>query len=552
MGANDESLSNIYFTSWQYVRIGGFDLDTVSSAGSGVSWVDPKGRVRRPPCDDLASLLQDSSLQPKARFLDEGVRFVSYSPHGIRLVAQQPSRVKFDDPLGMDREASPVPVTIVFDEGRYKCWYTFLPAKKPTSWPLHQFNQYVCYAESTDGFKWSKPKLRLFEYEGSRDNNIVMSPYEPWVRDIFCPGVFIDNHGDPAERYKMIYYGGFTEEQCKSYRKDHPEEFEKWGFGTGKGGWSLAGAVSADGIHWRPLEEPMLIHFSDIIWGSVAYDVKRKRYICYHRSWPKNERSPEGYLIIGKRSVVRSTSTDFRRFENTETIITTGADTMPSHVYYQPSQTWLPGCDDQQVMFVFRWKQEDDTEDMCLFSTDDGSMWNPVPGGSPILTAGTPGTWEGSYVMGGGYLIELPGNRWAIPYMGFPIPHKYPRDDPDRRKLNTGVEAGRGYAIWPKGRLVALECPEEGAFATVAVKPAGERLFLNANVDPTGYIKVGLRNLTGKIPGRTIADCDGIWATDSLEIPVTWKGEDTLRADGQPVIVCFELCRTKLFGLSFR
>jgi len=133
-----------------------------------------------------------------------------YAPHGIRLVAQQPSRVKFDDPLGMDREASPVPVTIVFDEGRYKCWYTILPAKKPTSWPLHQFNQYVCYAESSDGLKWDKPKLRLFEYEGSLDNNIVMSPYKPWVRDIFCPGVFIDNHGDPAERYKMIYDGDTT------------------------------------------------------------------------------------------------------------------------------------------------------------------------------------------------------------------------------------------------------------------------------------------------------------------------------------------------------
>jgi len=514
--------------------------------------VNAKGRIMRPPCDAMAVLGDESYLRSTARYLDEDIRFVSYSPRGIRLVAQQPSRVKFDDPLGMDREASPVPITIVFDEGRYKCWYTFLPAKKPTTHPFHQFNQYVCYAESSDGFKWNKPKLELFQYERSRDNNIVLSPYAPWVRDIFCPGVFVDDHGDPAERYKMIYYSGFTEKQCASYRKKHPDHFKKWGFGEGKGGWGLAGAVSADGIHWRILEEPMSIHFTDIIWGSMAYDPLRQKYICYHRTWPKNEKSPEGYILIGKRSVARSTSTDFRTWENTEVLITTGADTIPSHVYYQASQTWLPGCDDQQVMFVFRWKHEDDTEDMCLFSTPDGWSWSPVPGGSPILTAGQPGTWEGSYIMGGGYLIELPGDRWATPYMGFPIPHKYPRDNPDRRKLHTGVEAGRGYAIWPKGRLVALECSDEGSFATVAVKPAGEKLYLNANVDPTGYIKVGLRSLSGEIPKRSINDCDLIWAKDSLEIPVTWKGEDQMSTGSEPVIVCFQLCRAKLFGLSFR
>src|SRR4051794_21550651 len=29
------------------------------------------------------------------------------------------------------------------------------------------------YAESPDGYRWDKPKLCLFEYEGSKDNNIV-------------------------------------------------------------------------------------------------------------------------------------------------------------------------------------------------------------------------------------------------------------------------------------------------------------------------------------------------------------------------------------------
>ena len=50
-----------------------------------------------------------------------------------------------------------------------------------------------------------------------------------------------------------------------------------------------------------------------------------------------------------------------------------------------------------------------------------------------------------------------------------------------------------GIATWPKGRLVALECHEEGRFATVAVVPRGDRIRLNASVKPSGYIQVAVR-----------------------------------------------------------
>ncbi|GIT05144.1 MAG: hypothetical protein CM1200mP29_05550 [Verrucomicrobiota bacterium] len=32
----------------------------------------------------------------------------------------------------------------------------------------------TCYAESRDGFHWVKPKLGLFEFNGSKENNIVI------------------------------------------------------------------------------------------------------------------------------------------------------------------------------------------------------------------------------------------------------------------------------------------------------------------------------------------------------------------------------------------
>ena len=33
----------------------------------------------------------------------------------------------------------------------------------------------VCYAVSRDGVEWKKPNLGLVEYNGSRDNNLVLS-----------------------------------------------------------------------------------------------------------------------------------------------------------------------------------------------------------------------------------------------------------------------------------------------------------------------------------------------------------------------------------------
>lgn len=35
--------------------------------------------------------------------------------------------------------------------------------------------EFTCYAESRDGLKWEKPKLGLFEFNGSKENNIILT-----------------------------------------------------------------------------------------------------------------------------------------------------------------------------------------------------------------------------------------------------------------------------------------------------------------------------------------------------------------------------------------
>jgi len=149
-------------------------------------------------------------------------------------------------------------------------------------------------------------------------------------------------------------------------------------------------------------------------------------------------------------------------------------------------------------------------------------------------------------------LLEYPGDLWGIPYGGNPIPHKYPgRDMAKRKGLYPNVPGVGGLATWPRGRLVALQCDEEGEFATVAVIPKGNNIRLNASVKPTGYIKTSVRIL-GKetIPGRNFSDADRLLG-DSLAMPVTWQGESGLNHNGEPVIFSFQLRQASLYGIEF-
>lgn len=54
--------------------------------------------------------------------------------------------------------------TVMWDEDRLKMWYQCIGGDS---------GGYVCYAESTDGISWMKPNLGIFEYAGSKANNIV-------------------------------------------------------------------------------------------------------------------------------------------------------------------------------------------------------------------------------------------------------------------------------------------------------------------------------------------------------------------------------------------
>jgi len=528
----------IYFTSWKYVCQGNF------------GWpIQPDPNA--PDAHKQGAWLKgDGTL---------GARFLPIDmPYGIRLVVQQAQKVPFK---------SGQMAAQIFDEGKYKTWYTVGPCPEPEPFStkdeiLPGHNAHIAYAESKDGLVWEIPNLGLYEYAGNRNNNIVFrGDLSGSTRGFHGGSVFIDPTST-EERYKMLYLGIITDEEWEAFERKYPGEVDTMARRPDVGGYrcvvAVFGAVSSDGIHWESLPEPLMVQHADTM-NTCYFDLARKQYIAYVRAWQVNERVPgfgppesTSWITVGRRSIGRAVSTDFRHFSKPEVVVTTGADMSPSHVWYTNCKTTFPRCPDNHVMFPWLWELESDGGSVWLLSSPDAWNWSRVPGG-PVVTCGNPGEPDGGFVVCSGNLLEYPENRWCITYSGNPIPHKYPgRDINLRQGLFPGLSGASGLATWPKGRLVALQCDEIGEFATVAVIPPSDRMRLNAVVKPTGYIKVAVRihGSSEDMSGHTFEDIDRL-VGDSLAMPVTWKGDAVIPHQGKPIILRFQLKQAKLFGIEF-
>ena len=126
---------------------------------------------------------------------------------------------------------------VIYDEEDklYKCWYSpFIIDERTTSTAENRRHPFytvylekrpngretgICYATSKNGLMWDKPELGLVEFEGNKNNNIL-------IRGPHGAAVFKDIHeSDPAKRYKMIF---------KRHGEDTP----------------MAVSFSADGLRW--------------------------------------------------------------------------------------------------------------------------------------------------------------------------------------------------------------------------------------------------------------------------------------------------------------
>ena len=180
-------------------------------------------------------------------------------------------------------------------------------------WLIHYTNSFVCYAESKDGISWQRPNLGIYEYRGSRENNIILRSEDIegkyTMRDNFF--VFIDENPDaPAdERYKALSF------ECGRLDDSIPSSFRE----------GLSYYASGDGIHFRFMRILPIREGTFDTLNVCSYDKREGRYVLYYRGW---HGIPEGgRRIEGIRDVKRAESTDFINWSGfTEISYTDGKD----------------------------------------------------------------------------------------------------------------------------------------------------------------------------------------------------------------------------------
>ena len=515
----------IVFTSWYYVRPGGY------------AWKDEKG--------ENVSVTRARAVGPWEAHFERKWD----APHGIRIVAQRPQRygpvVASEKPW----EAKALGIKQLLKDGdKYRAW----GGVEDNDGKVH-----IAYYESSDGMNWSRPSLGLIEYAGSKDNNLV---------DDFPGDVFIDPAAPPQERYKSV--GGevdITFADFKKFAEKHPDRWEPRALRTDRKMANpiptVQGFVSADGLRWRKLPEPFTIEHSDthVVAG---YDAARKKYFIFTRNYFVGSRAvgapmdPHPMSWIGeldgsgRRSIGYTESDRFADFPVSQLLLAPRTDMGPTRLLYTNSYTTIPGAPDHHLLFPTIWDTTNDATHLEMAAAHDTRAWLWVPGGDngALMQTQNFGEFDGGCIFWVPSLTELPSGDFVLPYTGFTYPHKYPR-------LNWRYDWG--YAIWPKGRIVALEAPEFGEFTTVGVMPPARarKLRINAVTARAGSIRVAVSTRDGKfLPGRSFDDSIPI-VGDHHRTLLEWKGADASSdlafKQGEPICLRFKMDQARIFGLEF-
>jgi len=508
--------SRIVFTNYTFIRPGN------------VIWQNEAG--------EMVNIIEENDEDPIYGPWDAQFHRPS-SPYGIELKIQAAERKGPILNNEMPWEAGYVIFKTVLKDGDvYKAWGKARGAGD-------------CYFESEDGIHWERPILDLKEFNGSRQNNLLAKGPQGTV--------FIDPIAPPNERYKSIRGSKISFDEFKAFIEAHPD---KWETRAIRGPWrepskirGISGAVSSDGIHWTH-KELFTIEHSDGM-ETAWYDLHRKKYIVYTRTWVVGDRSdqwtgnpqtrtwPGEFHGSGRRAIGVMESDTFGNFDLSRTIIEpVPSEVSPSEVFYTSIHSTIPDAPEQHLMFVTVWDTRDDTCKIEVWSSRDGLGWARIPG-PPILETANFGEWDGGSIFSFPSLIELPNGDFALPYKGYNLPHKYPRGH---------MTVAPGYAIWPKGRIVAVEADEIGEFSTVGIIPPGRNLRINALTKRAGGVRVEVANINDEaFPGRSFDDCDPIQG-DQFWSSVTWNGQSDLGyEEGDGVVIRFKLDRAQVFGIEF-
>ena len=406
------------------------------------------------------------------------------------------------DPGAVDKQAG------------YRMWYECYDVE---GWPTGDDTSF-CYAESRDGIHWTKPQLGLFEFQGSKKNNILFRQIGPAGAHsrVHGTGVFKDSTAPPEARYKAVSQGLWRGGEGRPHR--------------------IAGMFSADGLKWTRYPEPICDVFADSQYSGF-WDPRLGKYALYGRVGGRG------------RALGRSESDDFSRFNPLKLVLQTDDNDPPNSDLYNPAAMKYPGAANVYLMFPSLYQHDPDTLDIRLAVSRDGVHWTWPQQDVAFIPLGEPSAFDSKTLYMGQGLLEAGDELWLY-YSGSPLTHNgHDLDD------LVKAEQPRAYSrvVVRRDRFVSADSgPEGGWFVTPPLRFAGNILNVNVDVRPGGSVRVGLLDENGEpVPDHGVNDCLPITG-DHLAKLVRWRkgGDVTVRA-GKPTRIRVELKDASLYAFQF-
>ena len=454
--------------------------------------------------DDAIDLGTRRELFVDGHLIDrlDGARLRLHSPQPREIVLQ------FEQPW----EGIYSGYTTVLEAGDlFRLYYRGMPAAR------HALDTEVtCVAESRDGIHWTKPKLGLFEVQGTKENNVVLARHRGCHN--FAP--FRDANPDaPADqRYKALG-------------------------GTGAPG--LIAFVSPDGLRWKELQkEPVITKGAFDSQNNAFWSQSEGQYVCYFRVFRD-----------GTRWIARTTSEDFIHWTDPidleldgkprQHLYTNQIDpyVRAPHIYLGLPTRFFPGrrvvteAEARQIGTPTQWNYASDCTDVLLCSARGGAELKRT-----FLEAFVrPGldlrnwTSRANYAARG--IVETGEHELSL-YVkhngGYPTAHL------------------RRYTLRPDGFVSVYGPYSGGEMITKPLVFSGNRLAINYATSAGGGLEVEIQTPDGQpVDGFALADCPEIIG-DRIEQTVRWKGgEDLGPLAGNPVRLRFALRDGDLFSIRF-
>jgi hypothetical protein len=399
--------------------------------------------------------------------------------------------------------------TIFRDGDLFRAYYRGSHFDTERKKPAHP--EFTCYAESRDGLNFEKPNLGLFEFEGSKENNIIWTGVGTHN---FTP--FRDDSPDceADARYKALARGETTQ--------------------GGKSRPCLNALKSPDGIRWTMMAPAVITAGAFDSQNLAFWDAVRGEYRAYWRIFTAGYTDERGWRPGGQRAIRTATSQDFVHWEDQADL--RYVDSPAEHLYTNAVMPYFR-APHLFLGFPTRFQPETQQVEPVFMTSRDGLVFRRWD--EPLIPITAPSDRDGNrsnYMTWG--LVQLPG---------------------DDRELS--VYATEGYYTGPGSRVrrftfrtdgfVSVHAGGIGTLVTGPLVFSGSKLLLN--IDSRGESRVEVQDVEGR-------PLEGFSLDDAMPMPVSWtdhvvgwrSGRDLGQLAGKPVRLRFVLDGADLFAMRFQ